>query len=183
MVAALGAVVIAFGIMFQVIQIVLAIKNREKNKELTGDAWGGRTLEWSIPSPAPFYNFAITPTVDSRDSFWKEKEERLRDGKPPEKPRYADIHMPKNTATGFMIAMFSGLFGFAMVWHIMWLVAAGFLGVIVTLVMRSLNFDTDYYVKAEEVERIETEYAERAKRSTSVDDVGEVDPGSLSGAT
>ena len=37
------------------------------------DPWDGRTLEWSIPSPPPEYNFAEIPDVDARDDFWHRK--------------------------------------------------------------------------------------------------------------
>jgi heme/copper-type cytochrome/quinol oxidase subunit 1 len=33
--------------------------------DTTGDPWNGRTLEWSTPSPVPFYNFAVIPEVHS----------------------------------------------------------------------------------------------------------------------
>ena len=153
-VAAIGAGIIAIGFIFQVLQLVVSFKNREEYKDLTGDPWDGRTLEWSIPSPAPFYNFAITPTVDDRDSFWKAKQ-----GLTPHliaKPHYEDIHMPKNTSAGFMIAMLSAVFGFAMIWHITWLIIASFVAIIAGAIKRSFNMHTDYYVKADEVEKLET---------------------------
>ncbi|WP_434800222.1 hypothetical protein, partial [Escherichia coli] len=49
------------------IQIYVSIRDRHLNRDLTGDPWGGRTLEWSISSPAPFYNFAVEPQVKARD--------------------------------------------------------------------------------------------------------------------
>lgn len=164
-VAAVGAFVIGLGVMFQIMQLVVSIRKREEYRDLTGDAWDARTLEWSIPSPAPFYNFAITPHVDDRDAFWEHKRQ-LRDGsRVAEAPHYEDIHMPRNTPTGFFIAMFAGAFGFGMVWHILWLIVFGLLGIVVTMLRRSLDFDVDYYVKAEEVAKIEAEYAERAKQA------------------
>lgn len=173
-IAAIGAGIIAIGIGCQLIQIAISIKNRAQAADLTGDPWGGRTLEWSIPSPAPFYNFAIIPHVKSIDDYWETKQERLQNGEP-EKPVYKDIHMPKDTSTGFLIGMFSMLFGFAMVWHIGWLGIFGFAGIVGTMIRRSFNFDTDYYVKAEEVERIENEYRERARlgaKKTNDDESG-----------
>jgi cytochrome o ubiquinol oxidase subunit 1 len=156
-VAAIGAFIIVCGVIFQVLQLVVSVINREKYKDVTGDPWDGRTLEWSIPSPAPFYNFAVTPEVHSRDAFWVAKQEKMANPNAVMKPDYQDIHMPKNTATGFMIAMFSGLFGFAMIWHITWLIAAGFIGILATIIMRSFNLNIDYYLKADEVEKFETQ--------------------------
>jgi len=162
-VAACGVILIAGGIACQVIMLLVSIKNREQNRDLTGDPWGGRTLEWSIPSPAPFYNFAIEPHVDSRDPFWKEKEAMRESGQTKAKPQYEDIHMPKNTSMGFIVAIFAGIFGFAMVWNIIWLVGLSIIATIVSVIVRTFNFKTDYYVKASEVEKIENEFLEKAK--------------------
>lgn len=157
-IAAIGASIIGCGIFFQILQLVVSIKNREKLKDTTGDPWDGRTLEWSIPSPAPFYNFAVTPVVHCRDPFWDEKQQRLKNPNAIVKPQIQDIHMPKSTGTGFIIAMFSGLFGFAIIWHIMWLLAVGILGIFATVIARTFSKDIDYYLKAAEVQKIESQY-------------------------
>ncbi|QWA12441.1 cytochrome o ubiquinol oxidase subunit I [Sodalis ligni] len=156
MVAAGGVVLIALGILCQVVQIVLSVIQRDQNRDLTGDPWGGRTLEWSTSSPPPFYNFALVPDVnDHRDAFWQMKE----DGTAYQKPlAYEQIHMPKNTGAGVIIAAFSLFFGFAMIWHIWWLAIVGFAGMIVTWIIHSFNEDVDYYVPAAEVERIENRH-------------------------
>ncbi len=155
-VAAIGAAIIGCGVMFQVLQLIVSIKNREHYRDKTGDAWeGGRTLEWSIPSPAPFYNFAILPHVDSRDAFWVAKQKKLANPHAITHPQYQDIHMPKNTGIGFIIAMFSGMFGFAMIWHIGWLTVAGLIGILATTIIRTFDTHTDYYVKTAEIERLE----------------------------
>lgn len=155
-IAALGAGLIFIGIILQLAQLVISIKNRKALADKTGDPWPGRTLEWSISSPAPFYNFAHLPTVSEKDQFWVDKEKREKEGHThPESLHYDDIHMPKNTSVGFILALFSGLLGFAMIWH-MWIPAiVGFVGIIGTLVVRSFNMDVDYYVKADDVRRIE----------------------------
>lgn len=153
-VAAIGAVIIAVGIGLQLLQVFVSFRKRHELIDETGDPWGGRTLEWSIPSPAPFYNFAHTPVVEERDAFWHMKEQGISERKPAE---YEDIHMPKNTAVGFVIGIVSALFGFALIWHIWWL-AIVTLGVIVgAMVHRTFNDDIDYYVPAAEVERIESQ--------------------------
>jgi len=161
LVAASGSVVIGLGIAFQALQIVVSIKQRKQNQDTTGDPWNGRTLEWSTASPPPFYNFAVTPSVDSRDAFWEMKQKRLAQGQPAEKPVYQDIHMPKNTAIGFLIALCSLIFGFSMVWHIIWLALLGLLGIFVCVITRAFDKDRDYYLKAEDIERMEAEIANR----------------------
>ena len=156
-VAAIGTAVVALGIGFQVLQLMVSLKDRNKNK-VAGDAWGsGRTLEWSIPSPPPFYNFAFIPEVHHRDAFWDMK----HNNSPEVKRYYQDIHMPRNTGTGFIIAIFAGAFGFAMTWHITWLIFAGLIGIVATAIARTFNTDVDYYVKASEVEQIESQYSHR----------------------
>ncbi|MGT4070203.1 UNVERIFIED_CONTAM: cytochrome o ubiquinol oxidase subunit I [Aeromonas hydrophila] len=154
-VAACGAGLIALGVLCQVIQIVVSIRDREKNRDLTGDPWGGRTLEWATSSPPPFYNFAIEPKIKGLDAFWEAKQ----DGSAYRKPaQYAPIHMPKNSGAGVIIAAFSVVFGFAMIWHIWWMAIAGFVGMIATWIIHSFNDDVDYYVQVDEIERIEGQH-------------------------
>lgn len=163
-VAAIGALIIAAGIAFQLLQIVVSIKDRDKNRDITGDPWDARTLEWSTSSPPPFYNFAFTPEVHDIDPYWEEKQAWPEGKKPAEKRKFVDIHMPRSTSAGFFIAVFAGFIGFGMIWHIIWLAIAGIIGVFATVILRTFNSDTDYYVKASEVEKIEAEILSRAKQ-------------------
>lgn len=149
-VAAIGVTIIICGIGFQILQILISIKQRKQNRDLTGDPWNGRTLEWSTSSPPPFYNFAILPEVHERDAFWS-----MKHTKATEKPHYKDIHMPKNTPMGLFIGGFSFILGFALIWHMVWLGIIGLLGIIACIVIRMSDDDTDYYVLAAEIEEIE----------------------------
>lgn len=54
-----------------------------------------------------------------------------------------------------IIAGFSLIFGFAMIWHIWWLAIVGFAGMIVTD-CKSFDEDVDYYVPVAEVEKSKT---------------------------
>jgi len=101
-VAWVGAVIIALGIFFLLLQIFVSIRDRKKNVDFDGDPWGGRTLEWSIPSPPPFYNFAKVPQVSHLDQFWHDKETGVAYQRP---ARYEDIHMPRNTGAGVYIGV------------------------------------------------------------------------------
>lgn len=154
-VAMIGAFIIFVGIFFQVLQLVYSIIKRKENMDTTGDPWDGRTLEWSIPSPPPFYNFAIEPVVDSRDPFWAEKQKRSQPGYVAEKPHYTPIHMPKNTSTGFLIGMIGLVFGFAMIWNMMLVAAITGIAILVCIITRTFNFHTDYYVTVDEIEKTE----------------------------
>ncbi len=81
--ALIGALIIGLGIFCQAVQILVSIRDRKKNRDTTGDPWDGRTLEWSLSSPPPFYNFAVIPEVHERDDFWAVKESGKKRGKTP----------------------------------------------------------------------------------------------------
>jgi len=154
--AEIGALLILAGIICQAIQLIVSIRNRHALHDRTGDPWNGRTLEWSVASPAPLYNFAQLPTVQTLDQFWRDKEHHLAEGHiHPKDIHYEPIHMPKNTAAGFMIALFSGLTGFALVWHMLIPGIMGLLGVISTVIARTFSNDLDYYIDAETVKKTE----------------------------
>ncbi|MGC1549839.1 MAG: cytochrome o ubiquinol oxidase subunit I [Rhodanobacter sp.] len=151
-VALIGAVIIAAGIFFTLLQLYVSIRNRELNRDLTGDPWGGRTLEWETSSPPPFYNFAIVPKVEVLDQFWEDKET----GRAYQRPaHYEDIHMPRNTGVGVIMGAFSVALGFGLIWHIWALAALGLVGMIGSFIARAYDRDVDYYVPAAEVEKIE----------------------------
>lgn len=155
-VAACGTVLIALGILCQIIQVVVSIHDREKNRDLTGDPWGGRTLEWATASPPPLYNFAIIPKVSNQhDVFWQMKEDHIAYHKP---KLYEPIHMPKNTSAGIIIATFSLIMGFALIWHIWWMAIIGVIGIIVTWIIHCFNENIEYYVSAEEVKHVENQH-------------------------
>lgn len=154
LVSTIGAFFMGIGFIFQVWQIIYSAKHGER--DVTGDPWDGRTLEWSIPSPAPLYNFAHIPYADKFDS-WYETKQDMKAGKPVPKPdHYEAIHMPKDSAIPFIFAasFFVAGFGFTFDW--VWLGIIGMIGVVCCLIARSFQYDVDYYIPAEDVERTET---------------------------
>ena len=164
LVAWVGAFLILLGIACTVIQLIVSVRNREALRDVTGDPWDARTLEWATSSPAPHYNFAHLPTVDSIDYFWEMKKQgKLMTSEPP----YEAIHMPKNTAAGPIIGAFSIVFGFALVWHIWWLAGVGAIGMFIAFMLRIFNEDVDYHVPAAEVERTEKKHHERLAKAGS----------------
>jgi cytochrome o ubiquinol oxidase subunit 1 len=150
-IAAVGAVLILLGIVSSLIQIYVSIRGREALRDRTGDPWGGRTLEWSTASPPPDYNFAFTPVVHDNDAWWDMKQRGFR------RPvaGFNAIHMPRNTGAGFVLAALSAIFGFAMIWHIWWLAALGFVSVLAAAIAHTFNYQRDFEIAAMEVERIE----------------------------
>ncbi len=152
-IAAFGAVLIAIGIACFLIQLVVSYRNREQLRDVTGDPWDGRTLEWSTSSPPPEYNFAFTPVVHELDA-WHDMKQR---GHQRPVAGFKAIHMPKNTAAGFVISMLCAVVGFSLTWH-MWLVAGLFFAlVLVTVVVHTFNYQRDFYIPAERVAGIENQ--------------------------
>ncbi|MDV2449866.1 cytochrome o ubiquinol oxidase subunit I [Xanthomonas hortorum] len=151
-VAAGGAAIIGTGIFLNLVQLAYSVWKRKEHMDHTGDPWDGRTLEWATSSPPPFYNFAVLPHIDDRDQFWADKQ----NGKGWVRPsKYEAIHMPRNTGAGVYIGAFSVLMGFGLIWHIWWLAIIGLVGMIGSFIARTFDDDIDYWVPADEVERIE----------------------------
>ncbi|WP_370878367.1 cytochrome o ubiquinol oxidase subunit I [Variovorax paradoxus] len=150
-VAAFGAVLIALGIASFLIQLVVSYIRRDSLRDTTGDPWNGRTLEWSTSSPPPAYNFAFTPRIHDNDAWTDMK--RRGYARPLE--GFTPIHMPKNTAAGFIIAALAATCGFALIWQ-MWLVAGvGFFAMLAAVIIHTFNYKRDYHIPADEVVRTE----------------------------
>jgi cytochrome o ubiquinol oxidase subunit 1 len=157
-VAAIGSAVVLLGIVFQIVQLVVSIRQRHTRTDPTGDYWNGRTLEWATSSPPAPYNFAVTPEVHGIDAFEEMKE---KGHAYPAPGRYRDIEMPKNTGKGYIAGGLSFVFGFGMVWHIWWMAAASALGILFAVIARSMEDDIEYAIPAAEVERIEEQRRRR----------------------
>lgn len=63
--------------------------------------------------------------------------------------------MLKNSGVGIVIVVFVMVFGFVMIWYIWWLVIVGFVGMIISWIVKSFDEDVDYYVLVLEVEKLE----------------------------
>jgi cytochrome o ubiquinol oxidase subunit 1 len=154
-----GACLILLGIILIAVQLLVSIRNRRELRDLTGDPWNGRSLEWALPSPPPPWNFSLLPEIEALDPWWEAK--RLHGGEMPavHAPagrdhheaglRYGahdELHMPRNTAMGIFVALFAILFGFAMIWHIWWLGLIGLALMIGSMVKRAWVLDTEWVV-------------------------------------
>ncbi|QBQ99715.1 cytochrome o ubiquinol oxidase subunit I [Paraburkholderia pallida] len=157
-----GAVLVLIGIVHQFAQLYVSIRDRNlpENRDLTGDPWGGRTLEWAMSSPPPSYNFAVIPHVSELDEFAHLKETG-RETTDVANTKYTDIHMPSNTSAGLFIGMFSLVLGFAGIWHIWWLAIVGFVGILATAIGYSFQKNEGYYIPAAKV-RADEELRNRA---------------------
>ena len=147
LIAAFGAFLIAIGILALLIQIGVSIKNREKLRDVTGDPWNGRTLEWSTSSPPPAYNFAFTPVVHERDAFWDMKQRGYT--RPAE--GFRPIHMPKNTGVGVILAGCATVCGIALIWYMWWLVVLSFVALLAVAIGHTFNYHRDFSLSREEI--------------------------------
>ncbi|MBJ7500747.1 MAG: cbb3-type cytochrome c oxidase subunit I, partial [Sphingopyxis sp.] len=150
-IAGIGALIVAAGIGAMLVQFAVSIWRRNELREESGDPWDGRTLEWATSSPPPDYNFAFTPVIHDLDAWYDMKSrghQRPVDG-------YRDIRMPSNTGTGMILSGFCLVMGFALVWHIWWLVALSFAATIVGAIHHTFNYKRDFDIPAATVTAVE----------------------------
>ncbi len=160
LIAAGGAAIILAGIILQVAQLAVSMRRRDALRDTTGDPWDGRSLEWATPSPPPAFNFAVLPRIEGLDAYWTMKQRARRQARLGDEPAYTDIEMPRNSATGFICAFFASFMGFALIWHIWWMVALAALGAYATFVVFAWRDRVEYIIPADAVARID-----RANRS------------------
>lgn len=146
----IGVVIIIAGSLMLVAQIAYSIKHRKELSDTTGDPWDGRTLEWSVPSPAPHYNFATDAKVTKRDDWWYRKKDN-KHLSPPPPSAYKDIWLPKNSPSGLLVGMGAGLFGFGAIWHMWWLVAAAAAFLVTVVIKRTYTTNSEYKLAAEDL--------------------------------
>lgn len=160
--AFIGALIILIGATIQFVGLFWSIYKRKELRDPTGgDPWNARTLEWSIPSPPPFYNFAVIPTVSDVDPFWAVK----RGHAPKPVLHYEDIHLPKNTGVGVYIGSLALVFGFAMTWQIYWLAGISFAGILALIITRLSSEDEHELIPAAEIKRMEEERTKRKAKA------------------
>jgi cytochrome o ubiquinol oxidase subunit 1 len=169
--AAVGTVILTIGVALQVVQLAYSIRHREELRDTTGDPWDGRSLEWATASPPPVFNFALLPNVHGEDAYWlikaHAKQQQIGDH---EEREYQDIEMPRNSPTGFVCAFFATVMGFALIWHIWWMVALGGVGAFATFIAFAWRDHDEYVIPAAEVARIDR--ANLAQRRAAMSLVG-----------
>jgi cytochrome c oxidase subunit 1 len=77
-IVSIGGFIVALATLIFVVNIIFSAIKRVP---AGNDPWDGRSLEWSIPSPPPAYNFAQTPAVEARDDWWHHKYTEDADGR------------------------------------------------------------------------------------------------------
>jgi cytochrome o ubiquinol oxidase subunit 1 len=172
-VAFVGAAIIGLGIVLTVVQLLYSIRTRDQRRDVTGDPWDGRTLEWLTLSPPPHYNFAVLPDVHGEEAYWTRKQTAIKQDQLIAEPDYQPIEMPLNTPTGVIVAFFASVCGFAIIWYIWWLAILGLIGAFVVLVWYAWRDEHEHVIPVEEVRtnarerrRIRMEYLHELSQST-----------------
>jgi len=166
LVAAGGAAIILCGIICQIAQLVVSIRQRDTLRDETGDPWNGRSLEWSTASPPPEFNFAVLPDVQGEDPYWGIKQRARDQATLAAEPAYVDIEMPRRSPTGFVCAFFASFMGFALIWHIWWLVGLAAIGAFATFVVFAWRDRAEDIIPAATVARLDR--ANRAARGAAL---------------
>jgi cytochrome o ubiquinol oxidase subunit 1 len=164
LIAAVGIVMLGCAAFCQVAQLVVSIRRRDELRDETGDPWDGRSIEWATASPPPAFNFAVLPNVHGEEPYWEIKRRAIETQHPPAEPRYEPIEMPRNSPTGFITAFFATITGFALIWHIWWLVGVGLASAYAVFVWFAWRDVEEYRIPAEEVARID-----RARRQARME--------------
>lgn len=150
-VATIGAALMGIG--FIVLCYNIYYSARYGERDMTGDPWDGRTLEWATSSPVAHYNFAVIPEVTDLDAYWVMK--KAGKGFELDEEKLKPIHMPSNSGRPFLIsiAFFFAGFGLVFKWFTLAIIAALF--IVLGLILRSFNDDDGYYISVDEIKRTE----------------------------
>ncbi|KOS69606.1 quinol oxidase subunit 1 [Lysinibacillus contaminans] len=161
-ISTVGAAMMGVGVVMMVINCLLSIKRPPAGRDPWGD---GRTLEWAIPQPIPFYNFRQTPLVRGLDPYWIEKQEGNKEGMIYAEP-LGDIHMPNNSALPFVISLGLFIAAFGALYSPLgvaedsrtWAIPVLIIGLLITfgaMIVRSVKDDHGFHLHKEEILEIE----------------------------
>lgn len=148
-ISTVGAVLMAIATCILLVNVIYTVK---KNKRVGNDPWlDGRTLEWSISSPAPEYNFKQIPLVRGLDALWIEKMEGNGEMYPSEE--LADIHMPNSSLMPFILSLGLFITGFGAIYIergqngvSLIVMLLGLIVVFGSMIYRSVVDDVGYYI-------------------------------------
>ncbi|WP_341301817.1 cytochrome c oxidase subunit I [Lysinibacillus sp. FSL H8-0500] len=156
-ISTVGAAMMGVGVIMMVINCLMSIKGKPAGRDPWGD---GRTLEWSIPQPIPFYNFRQTPLVRGLDPWWIEKQEGNKEVTFAEP--IGDIHMPNNSAIPFVISLGMFIAAFGALYNPdadkPWSIYVLIIGLAITfgaMITRSVKDDHGFHLHKEDILEIE----------------------------
>ncbi|WP_390628823.1 cytochrome c oxidase subunit I [Bacillus litorisediminis] len=155
-----GNLVSSIGALFMAVAVIILLVNiiitSVKNKKVGRDAWeDGRTMEWALPAPAPFYNFKQLPLVRGLDAWWLEKMDGKKELTPAEP--VGDIHMPNNSFLPFVISLGLFIAGFGALYQedgYAWGIPVLIIGLAITfgsMLIRSIKDDHGYHIHKEDL--------------------------------
>jgi cytochrome c oxidase subunit 1 len=140
MIETVGGFVVAVGTLVFLVNVIVTAR---KPRNAPADPWDGRSLEWSIPSPVPEYNFAEVPRIEARDDWWHRKYTEDADGRLVRLPaggavdeaeldaaeveREHHIHLPSPSFYPLIVAAGLPILAYAAVFLNVWLVFPGLL--------------------------------------------------------
>ena len=137
LIATVGAFIIAVSLLVFFYNVW---KTRKRGATAGADPWDGRTLEWTIPSPPPEYNFAEIPVVHALDDFWHRKYVEDKEGRLVPVPaggqngeshagngdtHAEDIHMPSQSYMPLIAAVGLPVAGWGLTFEQWWLAIVG----------------------------------------------------------
>jgi cytochrome c oxidase subunit 1 len=160
-VSSIGAFFMTFSVIVLVINIIVT---QLSGKQAPADPWDGRTLEWSLPSPPPEYNFKQIPLIRGLDAFWLEKMEGKKEMTPAEP--LGPIHMPSPSILPFVMGVGFFISGLGFMYNNYefsssilntlfgnFIVAIGGLVIVaICMILRSLIDDHGYHIEPEELQ-------------------------------
>ncbi len=144
LISTIGTIIMTVGTLMFLVNIFVTAASK---KQAPADPWDARTLEWTIPSPPPEYNFAQTPLVRGLDALWVEKMAGNK-GMTYAEP-LGSIHMPSPSFLPFMMSLGLFIAGYGFMYHIYILCAIGMAIVFGSMLVRSLKDDHGYHVDPE----------------------------------
>ena len=164
LVSEVGVVILAASAVCQVVQVIVSIRHRGALRDLTGDPWNGRSLEWATSSPPPAFNFAVLPQVYDAEPYWQIKRRAIETQQLSGEPDYKPIEVPRHSPTGFITAFFATVTGFALIWHIWWMTGLGLVAAYAVFVWFAWRDVQERVIPAAEVASLD-----RARRKARAD--------------
>lgn len=145
LVSSIGVIGMTIGTILFSIAVIKSFKSKE---QAPADPWNGRTLEWSIASPPPEYNFAQTPLVRGFDPLWmaKEQNKEVEAAEP-----LGPIHMPSPSYIPILMALGFFVAGFGFITKGFSIGVLGLVVVFIAMFMRSFEQDHGYHIEPDEI--------------------------------
>lgn len=139
-ISTIGTIGMTIGTLVFVYNIVQSFARKA---DAPADPWNGRTLEWSIPSPPPAYNFRQLPLIRSYDPFWVSKQtgKEIEPAEP-----LGSIHMPSPTYLPFLMSLALFISGFGFITRGFEMGALGLVLFFITMFIRSYEHDPGYHI-------------------------------------